>query len=195
MLSSTSHSSTNPSSLSPKPKTTINPKYSRIALGEINKNNVNQIRTLNSVIFPVTYNDKFYKDILEVGEYAKMAYYNDICVGGVCCRKEPITPASTPSSGGKDKDSYKLYIMTLGVLAAYRRLGIGTDLLNHILTHAQSDPKAAEVWLHVQTSNTDALDFYKKHGFEVKETVKDYYKNISPTDAYILVKKFERSSK
>ena len=25
-------------------------------------------------VFPVTYNDKFYKDVLEVGELAKLAY-------------------------------------------------------------------------------------------------------------------------
>jgi hypothetical protein len=27
----------------------------------------------------------------------------------------------------------------------------------------------------VQVSNDDAINFYKKHGFEVKETKKDYY--------------------
>ena len=41
------------------------------------------------------------------------AYFNDIVVGGVCCRVE--TEAMVK----------KLYIMTLGCLAAYRRLGVG----------------------------------------------------------------------
>ena len=27
---------------------------------------------LNQVVFPVTYNDKFYKDVLDVGELAKL---------------------------------------------------------------------------------------------------------------------------
>ena len=41
------------------------------------------------------------------------AYFNDIVVGGVCCRVE---------IEGEQK---RLYIMTLGVLAPYRRLGVG----------------------------------------------------------------------
>lgn len=57
----------------------------------------------------MSYNDKFYKEIIGAGELAKLAYFNDIIVGGVCCRIE--------AKDGKKK----LYIMTLGTLAAYRR--------------------------------------------------------------------------
>lgn len=45
-----------------------------------------------------------------------LAYYNDVCVGTVCCRKE--ADESNP-------DKYKIYIMTLGVLEPYRHLGLG----------------------------------------------------------------------
>jgi len=41
------------------------------------------------------------------------AYFNDIIVGAVCSREE------------KADGQKRLYIMTLGCLAPYRRLGIG----------------------------------------------------------------------
>lgn len=45
--------------------------------------------------------------------YNSTAYFNDVVVGGVCCRFE------------QEEEHRKLYIMTLGCLAAYRRLGVG----------------------------------------------------------------------
>uniref|UniRef100_A0A672ZHW1 N-alpha-acetyltransferase 50 n=1 Tax=Sphaeramia orbicularis TaxID=375764 RepID=A0A672ZHW1_9TELE len=46
--------------------------YSRIILGDVTPHNIKQLKRLNQVIFPVSYNDKFYKDVLEVGELAKL---------------------------------------------------------------------------------------------------------------------------
>ena len=43
-----------------------------IELGDITPHNIKQLKRLNQVVFPVTYNDKFYKDVLEVGELAKL---------------------------------------------------------------------------------------------------------------------------
>merc|ERR1712098_975591 len=105
--------------------------------------------------FPVSYNDKFYKDVLEAGELAKLAYYNDVVVGGVCCRIDM-------TEGIK-----KLYIMTLGCLAPYRRKGIGSKMLEHVLSYVEKDSNFNSVFLHVQINNDGALEFYKKFGFEV----------------------------
>jgi hypothetical protein len=45
----------------------------------------------------------------------------------------------------------------------------------------------AEVYLHVQTSNADALSFYrKKFGFETRGIIRNYYKRIEPPDCYVL---------
>ena len=38
----------------------------------INHDILRQLKVLNQVVFPVTYNDKFYKDVLDVGELAKL---------------------------------------------------------------------------------------------------------------------------
>ena len=73
----------------------------RIDLGDVTPHNIKLLRKVNTVVFPVSYHDKFYKvikqylpdpltviiqDVLESGELAKLAYFNDIVVGAVCCR-------------------------------------------------------------------------------------------------------------
>ena len=92
--------------------------YTRIDLGDVTPHNIKLLKKVNQVVFPIVYHDKFYKDVLESGEYAKLAYYNDVVVGAVCCRVD-VTNLEDPGQTAKKK----LYIMTLGCLAPYRRLG------------------------------------------------------------------------
>lgn len=97
--------------------------------------NIKQLKRLNTVVFPVSYNDKFYKDVLEAGELAKLAYYNDIVVGAVCCRIDI------------SDNSRRLYIMTLGCLYPYRRLGIGTMMVQHVLRFVEQDADFDSIFL------------------------------------------------
>ena len=84
-----------------------------------------------------------------------------------------------------------MYIMTLGVLAAYRNHGIGSKLVSSVLDYFESNKDGDnnddnnnnnnaggkfwtvdEIVLHVQTSNADAMKFYgEKFGFERGELV------------------------
>jgi hypothetical protein len=48
------------------------PHRSKIELGDVTQHNIRQLKKLNQVVFPVSYNDKFYKDVLEAGELAKL---------------------------------------------------------------------------------------------------------------------------
>ena len=41
-------------------------------LGDITVHNIKQLKKLNQIVFPVSYNDKFYKDVVEVGPLAKL---------------------------------------------------------------------------------------------------------------------------
>ncbi|NP_001155571.1 N-acetyltransferase-like [Acyrthosiphon pisum] len=148
----------------------------KLELGEITHHNIKQLKRLNTVVFPVSYNEKFYKDVLEAGELAKLAYYNDIVVGAVCCRID-------------QEVGRRLYIMTLGCLSQYRRLGIGSMMVEHVLNYVESDGTFDSVYLHVQLNNDSAIKFYKKFGFEIVETKEHYYKRIEPADAYVLEKR------
>ena len=47
------------------------PRYT-IELGPITQHNVKMLETINTSVFPVLYNDKFYKDVLNAGELAQL---------------------------------------------------------------------------------------------------------------------------
>jgi ribosomal protein S18 acetylase RimI-like enzyme len=150
-----------------------------IKLGELTQNNVGQLKVLNSVIFPVKYSSSFYKSVFEQPEaFTRLAYYGDPLVGAVCCREDP------PSKGQTKK---QLYIMTLGVLAPYRKLKVGKALLDYVLTEIlPKNTQIGSVYLHVQVNNEAALAFYQSFGFEIVETHEGYYSRIDPSDAYVL---------
>ncbi|KDN39761.1 hypothetical protein K437DRAFT_258939 [Tilletiaria anomala UBC 951] len=106
----------------------------RIARTDLTPNNIGTVRKLNAVLLPVTYSERFYKDALkeEVRNICKIGLFNDIPVSNLICRYEP-QPESAGCIG-----KVKVYVMTLGVLAPYRRLGIASNLISHLLTVASS---------------------------------------------------------
>ncbi|ORX92030.1 acyl-CoA N-acyltransferase [Basidiobolus meristosporus CBS 931.73] len=160
----------------PNSESQINSKFT---LQPVNEQNLSKLRRLNSVLFPVKYSEHFYQAVLEAGEMAKLAYFKDTCVGTVCCRREEV-----PDSPGK----IQLYIMTLGVLSPYRRCGLGAMLLQHIFTECAKEENIVKVYLHVQTSNEEALKFYEKFGFVKSHEIEHYYRRIQDANAFVLYK-------
>merc|ERR1712146_44788 len=122
-----------------------------------------------------------------------------IATGGPDCsittNKKNRSHGTEASASGKDK----VYIMTLGVFAAYRKLGIGSSLLESVMKTISTEKKydeIKEIYLHVQTNNVEAIDFYtKKHGFEVKDKIENYYKRIDPPDCFVLSKSVEEKKR
>uniref|UniRef100_A0A182UZ73 N-terminal methionine N(alpha)-acetyltransferase NatE n=2 Tax=gambiae species complex TaxID=44542 RepID=A0A182UZ73_ANOME len=165
--------------MQPSPMTRLTreaPARANIELGDVTHHNLKQLKKINTVVLPVSYNDKFYLDVLESGELAKLAYYNDVVVGAVCSRIDT------------SENMRRLYIMTLGCLYPYRRLGIGTVMVQHILNCVERDGNFDSIFLHVKVDNKGAIEFYKRFGFEIVETKQHYYKRIEPADAHVLQK-------
>ncbi|KAJ3024157.1 hypothetical protein HKX48_005559 [Thoreauomyces humboldtii] len=111
----------------------------------------------------------------------------------------PSVPASRVSPAPAQQPlrrGLRVYIMTLGVLAPYRRLHVASELLEEIVeatTRRETDVE--ELALHVQTTNTQGLAFYQRHGFEKVQLVKDYYiknKGVVPPDAWALRRRIIR---
>jgi chromosomal replication initiation ATPase DnaA len=65
---------------------------------------------------------------------------------------------------------------------------VASGLLEYATKKAQEDSEIAEIYLHVQTNNENAIAFYLKHGFEQSHIIKDYYKKIDPADCYLFRK-------
>lgn len=77
-------------------------------------------------------------------------------------------------------------IVSLAVDLAWRRKGIGKKLINFLTTHFK-EKRLKEISLCVRTRNQGAITFYKKFGFEILKTIKNYYPNGD--DAYLMKKK------
>ncbi|BGP16648.1 hypothetical protein JCM10213_000436 [Rhodosporidiobolus nylandii] len=263
-----------------EPASTINGKpirvKPRVNTSAITPNNIGTVKKLHNCLFPVAYSPRFYADILDPTltpeEYSNLVYYQDLPVGVLVTRLEPlgrqepktladaaggwtkVDGAEEAGEGKDDEERYKLYVMTLGVLAPYRRQGLASQLIHSLLTtaaasHSQpslpaastsaSAPTAApapakkgkkppsppsasakgkevekkdekkdekeeeeeepkkrieSVYLHVQVGNDEGRRFWERWGFEVKDTVKDYYRKLTPRDAWLLERKIAPSA-
>ena len=76
---------------------------------------------------------------------------------------------------------YVLNILYLFVVKEYRENGIASELLNQV----QKMYPQIMFQLHVSVKNIPAINLYKKYGFIISETHKNYYKDIEGKDFYV----------
>eukprot|EP00761_Pharyngomonas_kirbyi_P010066 gb/GECH01010084.1/.p1 GENE.gb/GECH01010084.1/~~gb/GECH01010084.1/.p1 ORF type:complete len:184 (+),score=16.10 gb/GECH01010084.1/:1-552(+) len=144
----------------------------------LDENNVGDVKRLNKITFPVKYDDQFYTHALISGRAFSYAVYDGKhLVAGLCSRLEN-------TQGGW----VRVYIMSVAVIPTYRDMGIGSNMLNMLLQSVQQEDIIQDVYLHVQTSNQNAIRFYSRLGFSVKETIPRYYPRLQPPDAVVLSK-------
>lgn len=143
----------------------------------VDEGTIEHLKTLNRVIFPVKYQDTFYRQCTAAGSVTQLVFHEQSLVGAIACRLE-----------AQEHGLAKLYIMTLGVLAPYRKLGIGSRLLHRSLAEARTDPNILSPYLHVHVANEEAIRFYLNNGFTLGPVIRRYYKRIEPPDAVTLSK-------
>ncbi|OBZ86768.1 putative N-acetyltransferase san [Choanephora cucurbitarum] len=151
------------------------PHASHISLRNVTMETLPHLIELHSRVFPVSYGHRFYDEVLMA------VYYDDHYAGAICCRLEYSKYTNYTA---------KIYMMTLGILHPYRRLGLASQLIEHIIEYARacSDPIITCLYLHVQTVNEEAIRFYIRHGFRIQHVVQDYYKLAENRDAFILIR-------
>jgi ribosomal protein S18 acetylase RimI-like enzyme len=174
--------------LSPKPAL---PPQATITV--IEPSHIASLKRINALLLCITYPDTFYTTIL--ASTAHPSFSRAILwspsptptssaptlIGGLVTRIEPSPGANGTST---------LYIQSLALLSPYRRYGLATAALDHIISGVIAHPLAEPItslYAHVWTENEDGLEWYKKRGFTITEpVVHGYYRRLKPDTAWIL---------
>ncbi|KAF5837131.1 acyl-CoA N-acyltransferase [Dunaliella salina] len=158
-----------------------------IAVTSLHEGNLQALKLMNGIIFPVKYSDQVYKDCMQFPHITALAYHQDTLVGAIMGRLE-VRKGQDGSSNCVSPGGARLYIASLGVLAPYRGYKVGSQLLMHSLAGAAEDPMVKEAVVHMHVANEDGQRFYERHGFKVTETIPNYYRFLDPPDALVLVR-------
>lgn len=168
---------------------------STVALDDVTVNNLGTFKIINEVCLPTTYPDSWYENSVKLpSEVSQLAFYSELPVGAIqgklinLSHKIPSFEVATSIlMNTKLKIVHDaLYIESLAVLPAYRGKGVGSKLLEWIIKQTK-ERFVHEIALHVHVDNKEAIEWYKKKGFQQQEVVKDYYKQqeLPNPDAYI----------
>ncbi|ORX83542.1 acyl-CoA N-acyltransferase [Anaeromyces robustus] len=165
-----------------------NDPFVNVSLQQITPYSINSVKIINRLVFPITYNEQFYRDIIFKYNInlSRLAVVNNKPVGNICCR---IEPSSNHPIVVDNVNEEILYIMTIAVLQQFRRHSIGTLLLNYIINFCKLNTQIKTILLHAQITNKAAISLYIKNGFEIVNIIRGYYKNVDCPDAYLLQKK------
>uniref|UniRef100_A0A914HDJ3 N-alpha-acetyltransferase 60 n=1 Tax=Globodera rostochiensis TaxID=31243 RepID=A0A914HDJ3_GLORO len=143
---------------------------------ELVEKDLDDVHELCSNAFPLNYPLDWYKEVV-TGRYLSFGLFHNNLLTSllVAERKEIGECESEDRTLSKDPNATVIYILSLAVCERYRRRGIGTILLNHLIT-AYSVPMASKlIFLHVLCDNHSAIVFYRKNGFRHHATLPKYY--------------------
>ena len=153
-----------------------------------------KLKQINSILFPQHYNDFFYIKLLKsVQVYFYLIFLGDELIGTcgfIISNANAISGNDFfPREFSHAGETTCCYIMTLGVLSVYRRMGYGKAIWQFIYNHVMSDNfnQSLQFYLHVQVSNELALRFYESLGFKIiGDRIPNYYKRIAESDALVM---------
>ncbi|XP_006011105.1 N-alpha-acetyltransferase 60 [Latimeria chalumnae] len=155
---------------------------SEIQLRLLCHNDIDTVKKLCSDWFPIEYPDSWYRDITSSKKFFSLAAtYKSSIVGMIVAEIKSRTKVHKEDgdilASSFHTDTQVAYILSLGVVKEFRKLGIGSLLLeslkDHISTTAQDHCKA--IYLHVLTTNNTAINFYENRDFRQHHYLPYYY--------------------
>ncbi|CAO4384559.1 unnamed protein product [Caenorhabditis nigoni] len=148
----------------------------KVYLEPITIKNYMQFKKINDAVCNYIFNEKLYCIASRLQEFARLAYYIDVAIGGLLIMYI--------------KEGDGTFFLNLGVLEPYQQCGIGTSILEYALRVAQILTPIKAYSLQLQGSNERAIKFYEKYGFvKDKDIIKNFYTD-EPKDALLYIKKF-----
>jgi ribosomal protein S18 acetylase RimI-like enzyme len=179
----------------------LRPLPPNVELRACTKHDIPHLKRLTSLLLPIPYADKFFKETIDdpvTASITLLAVWHDDpslsgsekgrLVGAIRCR---LLASSTIShaSHDNDADAPMLYLSTLVLLSPYRQHGIATHLLRTLTRRAVHDYGVRRIGAHVWEANSDALAWYRKRGFREIGRDPAYYRRLHPQTAIILERK------
>jgi len=143
---------------------------------------------INRACLPENYTTLFFMSLYKrFPETFIVAEVNREIVGYVMCRIETGIPSFKLLGITK-----KGHVISIAVLPNHQQKGIGYALMREA-TQAMVNYKAKECYLEVRESNLPAVGLYKKLGFEIARTARNYYANGE--DAFVMARHLPLSMK
>ncbi len=138
---------------------------------------------INRECLPENYSTLFFMNLYKrFPETFIVAEINREIVGYIMCRIETGIPSFKVLGIAK-----KGHVISIAVLPEHHRKGIGNQLIKEA-TRAMVYYKAKECYLEVRESNLPAIELYKKLGFEVVRSIRNYY--ADGENAYVMSLQF-----
>ncbi|XP_054810875.1 histone acetyltransferase MCC1 [Prosopis cineraria] len=182
--------------VNPKSKVAGRPK---IGFRSILPSDLDTIEHLHEKLFPIRYESLFFQDVVNghdivswgAVDHSRPEGQSDELIGFVTARivlGKEIETGDIPGCDSSKSDQTLIYILTLGVVEAYRNLGIASSLIREVIKYASSIPTCLAVYLHVISYNNPAIFLYKKMSFKYVRTLRGFYLiNGQHYDSYLFV--------
>ncbi|XP_062147384.1 histone acetyltransferase MCC1 isoform X2 [Alnus glutinosa] len=180
----------------------VKPKVSRcptIFYRPIQPSDLEILEQIHGDLFPIRYESEFFQNVVNGREIVSWAAVDrsrpngksDELVGFVTARivlAKESEIADMLRYDSLKSDQTLVYILTLGVVDAYRNCGIASSLIRKVIKYASSIPTCQAVYLHVISYNNPAIHLYQKMSFKCIRRLPGFYLiNGQHYDSYLFV--------
>ncbi|PON77550.1 FkbH domain containing protein [Parasponia andersonii] len=157
------------------------------------------LEKIHTDLFPIRYESEFFQNVVNGRDIVSWAAVDrnqpdgqsDVLIGFVTARivlAKESEVGDMLSYDSLKSDQTLVYILTLGVVEAYRNLGIASSLIREVIKYASTVPTCRAVYLHVISYNNPAIHLYNKMSFRCVRRLQGFYLiNGQHYDSYLFV--------